>query len=100
MESKSNGPLRDDYCVDCGLYFHTDIFRWRGIILCGECRYIRRTGRLPPRGNTCFDLSEKNGDQQFHGGFGSETLGRFRNIIVRSAVQVRVLMDIDRDRGD
>lgn len=42
-----DGPVPGGRCTKCGKRFLDDIYRFQGIILCGDCRYFVRHGRWP-----------------------------------------------------
>ena len=42
-----DGPVSSGHCTACGGYFADDIYRYMGVILCGDCRYYVRHGRVP-----------------------------------------------------
>lgn len=42
-----DGPVRHGRCSHCGHEFDSDVYRYRGAILCGDCRYYIRHGRWP-----------------------------------------------------
>ncbi len=42
-----DGPVSGGRCTKCGERFIWDIYRYRGVILCGDCRYFVRHGRWP-----------------------------------------------------
>ncbi len=42
-----DGPVGHGRCSHCGNEFESDIYRFRGDILCGDCRYYVRHGRWP-----------------------------------------------------
>ena len=42
-----DGPVGEGTCTNCGEYHMGDIYRYRGVILCGDCRYYVRHGRWP-----------------------------------------------------
>jgi len=96
-----DGPVSEGECVDCGLRFITDVYRWHGQILCGDCRYMRRHKAPPPRNPTVEDLQTNPiEDRKYDGGFGSFTCGRFRHVEAVSERHVRVLLEIEAEHGD
>lgn len=46
-QAAPDGPVRHGRCSHCGNEFDSDIYRFRGAILCGDCRYYVRHGRWP-----------------------------------------------------
>lgn len=44
-----DGPVAQGECCDCGMKFKEDVYRYKGRILCGECRYVARHKQMPPR---------------------------------------------------
>lgn len=68
-----DGPVRRGRCSHCGGDFDSDIYRFRGVILCGECRYYVRHGRWPshdrsPGGNfTSADEIIAAHEDAYHG---------------------------------
>lgn len=45
----ADGPIKTGTCKRCGCVYHHDIFNWHGMVLCGDCRYWERHGKVPPR---------------------------------------------------
>ena len=73
MISLPDGPAPRSRCGMCGEFRLTDIYRYRGRILCGDCRFFVRHGRWPnydvcPGGNTraAGDIIEIQ-DARYHG---------------------------------
>lgn len=92
------GPVEKGVCSACGCYFTDDIYVWCYSILCGDCRYIARTGQ-PPRKEprTPRDTRELHEDRGYDGGFGSETLHRFRRTEVVSQRHAEILLEIEQE---
>ena len=67
---KKDGPLPSGVrreCSHCGFNFADDIYLYHGVTLCGDCRYIARHGKTPPRvATTSCDISDH--DWVYHGG--------------------------------
>lgn len=42
-----DGPVISGRCTACGSLKDHDIYRYLGIVLCGDCRYVARHGREP-----------------------------------------------------
>jgi len=101
FKRQPDGPIKEGLCHDCGLYFGDDIYVYQDLILCGECRYWARHNKRPPREPTTPELADViGGDHKYHGGFGSETINRFRHVEAISERHVRILQDMEQDRGD
>jgi len=47
-----DGPVAGGRCTKCGGSFTYDIYCYRGVILCGDCRYFVRHGRWPSHDKT------------------------------------------------
>ena len=65
-----DGPVPFGQCTQCGESFTDDIYRFRGAILCGDCRYFVRHGRWPNYaksfgGNTRSSVTEE--EAAYHG---------------------------------
>lgn len=83
-------PIRGGRCSRCYEFFSTDIYIFRGQVLCGECRYVVRHNKLPPRPET-WGADSSYDRSAFRG---SQTLHRFQTFSVRSQKHADVLNKI------
>jgi hypothetical protein len=102
MTKHPDGPIhvnRPMTCDDCQGEFIDDMYWYGNRRLCGECRYFRRTGKVAPREPTTA-VSREITDKRYGGGYSSETLNRYRHIEAKSETHVRVLHQIESEKGD
>jgi hypothetical protein len=71
-----DGPVTMGPCSACGKFCTHDIYRWHGVIVCGDCRYEMRHGKPPSheRGIGNHHTTEPESERQYRGGhFGDGT---------------------------
>lgn len=86
------------FCHSCGFYYNDDVYIYQGKVMCGDCRYKARTGRVPAHEpHPGFNGTGRTEDEDwntFQGGRGSKTNGRFHNFGVDSELSARILEGI------
>jgi len=95
-------PIERGQCSHCCRQCHCDIYEFKagklkGKTLCGDCRYFQRHGRLPQKETRPrVDISEVEA-HRYHGGYGSETLHRFRETECISERHMEELLRIEQE---
>lgn len=73
----AEGPIPKGKCQECNRYCVCDIYRYRGRVLCGDCRYEARSGKRPRHEpDHCENLPSEDPGGAVTGELGSETLHR------------------------
>ena len=76
MAIQPDGPIKKGECSDCLNRFKSDIYRYKGKILCGDCRYAARHGHEPEHTGRDSTLGNTSGNAavvaniQYHGEYG------------------------------
>jgi hypothetical protein len=87
-------------CHDCGATVQDDVYVTRWGVICGECRYIRRHGRMPPRAAMIGHHSYPTSSGNYNGGGSVDLNNRRHTVNVRSETHAHVLSEIISEAQD